>query len=66
MNNEKFVIDYDKQSKLKDSLEIAIAYCKENAPKTDSWSRQRLESHQANFEDLLSSIGNGFVVGHFE
>jgi hypothetical protein len=66
MPKEPFEIDYSIQSDLKTSLELAISYCETNIPITDSWSRQGLESLLIKFNNLRDSIGNTFVVGHFE
>ena len=55
-------IDYNKQSQIKQAIEIAISYCEEHIPTTDSWSRQGLESLLINFKDLNEGIGNSFVI----
>lgn len=63
---DKFRIDYQIQSDIKEALEIAKWYCKENIPKVDGWSRQGLEAHLETIEELINNIGNSFVVGNYD
>lgn len=66
MPKEEFNIDYSKQEEIKNALELAKWYCKENIPKVDGWSKEGLEKHLTKIESLLKEIGNSFVVGDFK
>ena len=62
--NKFYIMDdlhrlFNSEEVIKNALSIAICYCKEQIPLTDSWSRQGLESHLLEFEALQVKMNYG-------
>ena len=56
MNVEEYKRDSEKEEVLKDAIQMAIFYCEEKIPITDSWSAQGLKEHLENLKQFQKEI----------
>ena len=64
--SKQFIRAYDTEDTVKNAIEMAIMYCNENIPTTDSWSKQGLETLKGKLETAKKELEYKLVVGYFE
>ena len=61
---KQFIRAYDTEDTVKSAIEMAIMYCNEYIPTTDSWSKQGLETLKEKLETVKREFEYKLVVGH--